>query len=189
MKTADKIIVLDRDGVINIDSDDYIKSLEEWIPIAGSIQAIATLTQLGYKIFIATNQSGIGRGYYDMATLNSMHERLEKLVSEQGGKIAGIVYCPHIPSDHCACRKPKVGMLDQIQKKFKVDLKGHPFVGDSLKDLEVAESFGCEGILVKTGKGIQTLAVDSDLVKKTRVFNDLENFVASLTIKTDNLRS
>ena len=185
MKIADKIIVLDRDGVINIDSDDYIKSLEEWIPIPGSIKAIATLYQLGYKIFIATNQSGIGRGYYDLATLNSMHDRLESLVSDLGGEIAGIVYCPHIPADQCTCRKPKVGMLDQIQKKFHVDLKGHPFVGDSLKDLEVAESFGCEGILVKTGKGMQTLAAESKLVTKTNVFNDLEHFVSDLITKTD----
>lgn len=186
MNESDKLIVLDRDGVINFDSDDYIKSVEEWIPIPGSIEAIAKLSQSGYQIFIATNQSGIGRGYYDITTLNAMHDKLESLVGRLGGTITGIVYCPHKPDEFCICRKPNTGLLTQIEENFNVKLKGQPFVGDSLKDLQCAQSFNCQGILVRSGKGEITLKNAGTLVKDAPVFLNLAHYVTLLLSDSDS---
>lgn len=166
-----KLLILDRDGVINQDSDAYIKTLDEWIPIPGAIAAIARLSKAGWTVAVATNQSGIARGYYDLATLESMHTRLRELVAEQGGELGVAVYCPHGPNEGCDCRKPKPGMLRQIAQHYGVDLRGVWFVGDSRGDLDAALAVDCQPVLVKTGKGERTLT--KPLPDGTRVFDDL----------------
>ncbi len=173
-----KLLILDRDGVINEDSDAYIKSLDEWIPIPGSVAAIARLSQAGWTVAVATNQSGLARGYYDEATLESMHARLCQLVAEQGGEVGLIVHCPHGPDDGCDCRKPLPGMLEQIATYYGVDLKGLWFVGDSRGDLDAALAVHCQPVLVKTGKGLRTLA--KGLPERTLVFDDLAAVAAHL---------
>lgn len=152
-----KLVILDRDGVINEDSDDYIKSLDEWHPIPGSIEAIGRLSQAGYTIAVATNQSGIGRGYYTLETLQQMHAKMKQLVALQGGSIATIAFCPHLPNDKCDCRKPKPGLVEQIESALNMSAQGAYFIGDTEKDILVGESKGCLPILVKTGKGQRTL--------------------------------
>ncbi|PVZ10560.1 MULTISPECIES: D-glycero-beta-D-manno-heptose 1,7-bisphosphate 7-phosphatase [unclassified Pseudomonas] len=166
-----KLLILDRDGVINQDSDAYIKSLEEWIPIPGSIGAIAGLSKAGWTVAVATNQSGIARGYYPLATLDAMHARLRELVAGEGGHLGLIVYCPHGPDERCACRKPLPGMLDQIAAHYGVPLEGVWFVGDSASDLQAARAAGAQPVLVKTGKGERTL--HKGLEADTLVFEDL----------------
>ncbi|AZS52088.1 D-glycero-beta-D-manno-heptose 1,7-bisphosphate 7-phosphatase [Entomomonas moraniae] len=153
-----KLIILDRDGVINHDSDDYIKSVDEWMPIEGSIEAIARLNKAGWTIAVATNQSGIARGYYDLNMLDAMHDKLRQLVASEGGQIGLIAYCPHGPDDGCDCRKPNTGLLKQIADYYQVSLTGKWFVGDSATDLALAERMACQPVLVKTGKGLRTLS-------------------------------
>jgi D-glycero-D-manno-heptose 1,7-bisphosphate phosphatase len=152
-----KLIVLDRDGVINHDSEQYIKSPDEWKPIAGSLEAIARLTQAGFRIVVATNQSGLGRGLFDMAALNAMHDKMHKAVNQLGGRIDAVFFCPHAQDAGCKCRKPQPGMLLEIAKRFNVALDGVPAIGDSLRDLQAASAAGARPILVLTGKGQQTL--------------------------------
>ena len=176
-----KLLILDRDGVINVDSDAYIKSVEEWIPLPGSIEAIAQLSKAGWTVAIATNQSGIARGYYDVATLDAMHARLRALVEEQGGEVGLIVYCPHGPDEGCACRKPKPGMLQTIATHYGADLAQCWFVGDSLGDLQAAQTVDSQPVLVKTGKGLQTLA--KALPVNTLIFDDLAAVAAELIHK------
>ncbi|CAM3635171.1 D-glycero-beta-D-manno-heptose-1,7-bisphosphate 7-phosphatase [Pseudomonas reidholzensis] len=166
-----KLLILDRDGVINHDSDAYIKSLEEWIPIAGSVEAIAQLSKAGWTVAVATNQSGIARGYYSLETLEAMHARLRALVAAQGGEVGHIVYCPHGPDEGCACRKPKPGMLRAIAEHYQAELAGVWFVGDSKGDLEAALAVGAQPVLVKTGKGEKTL--DKGVSQDTLIFDDL----------------
>jgi len=173
-----KLLILDRDGVINYDSDDYIKSLDEWIPLPDAVEAIARLSQAGWTVAVATNQSGIARGYYDLATLDAMHARLRQLVAEQGGELGLIVYCPHGPDDSCSCRKPKPGMLKQIAAYYGVALNGVWFVGDSSGDLNAALAVDCQPVLVMTGKGERTLA--KGLPSGTLVFDDLAAIAAQL---------
>ena len=151
--TRQPFIILDRDGVINEDSENYIRSPEEWIPIPGSIEAIAELSRAGYRVVLATNQSGIGRGYFDEYTLGQMHEKLHQLVEDQGGSISGIFLCPHTPDADCHCRKPATGMLEQIEAEFGESLRGSWFIGDSKKDLDCGFAHGCRPGLVLTGKG------------------------------------
>ncbi len=167
-----KLVILDRDGVINFDSDLYIKSPAEWRPIPGSIEAIARLNQNGFRIAVATNQSGIGRGLFDMATLNAMNDKMMELVFRQGGRIDALFFCPHTAAQGCNCRKPRTGMHEEIAARFHVDLKGVPSVGDALKDLQAAEAVGAQPILVLTGKGARTLE-QGGLPKKTLVFDSL----------------
>lgn len=166
-----KLLILDRDGVINQDSDAYIKSLDEWIPIPSAIAAIARLSKAGWTVAVATNQSGIARGYYDLATLESMHQRLRERVEEQGGELGLVVYCPHGPDEGCDCRKPKPGMLLQIAQHYGAELHGIWFVGDSRGDLDAALAVDCQPVLVKTGKGERTLT--RPLPEGTLVFDDL----------------
>lgn len=151
-----KLIILDRDGVINEDSDDYIKSADEWIPIPGSIDAIAALSKAGYTIAVATNQSGISRHLFDEFDLAAMHQKMCDLVEEQGGEISGVFFCPHGPDEGCDCRKPGIGLLKQIESEFGTSVTDAPFVGDSTKDLLAAKLAGCRPVLVLTGKGAAT---------------------------------
>lgn len=153
-----KLIILDRDGVINQDSDNYIKTVEEFIPLPGSLEAIARLSRAGYTVAIATNQSGIARGYYDVATLEAMHAKLRTQLEPLGGKIDMIAYCPHGPDDACDCRKPLPGLYHQIAAHFHTDLTDVPIIGDSLRDLQAAQQVSARPILVRTGKGERTLA-------------------------------
>lgn len=173
-----KLLILDRDGVINHDSDAYIKSVQEWLPIPGSIQAIAQLSKAGWTVAVATNQSGIARGYYGLDVLEAMHERLRELVAQQGGEVGLIVYCPHGPDEGCDCRKPKPGMLNAVADHYGVPLAGVWFVGDSLGDLEAAKAVDCQPVLVKTGKGEKTLG--KTLPVGTLVFDDLAAVAAEL---------
>jgi D-glycero-D-manno-heptose 1,7-bisphosphate phosphatase len=167
-----KLAILDRDGVINFDSDQYIKSPAEWRPIPGSIEAIARLNQSGYRVAVATNQSGIGRGLFDMATLNAINDKMMEMVFRHGGRIDALFFCPHTAAEACACRKPRTGMLEEIAARFHADLKGVPCVGDSLKDVQAADVVGAQPILVLTGKGQRTRE-EGGLPKKTLVFQDL----------------
>lgn len=166
-----KLIILDRDGVINEDSDAFIKSVEEWIPLPGSIEAIARLSKAGWTVAIATNQSGLARGYFSEQTLNAMHQRLRQLVAEQGGQLDLIRHCPHGPDDGCDCRKPLAGMFHAIGEHYQMSLEGVPTVGDSLRDLQAGAQVGCRPYLVRTGKGAQT--EQQALPAGTRVFDNL----------------
>ena len=152
------LVILDRDGVVNQDSDDYIRTLEDWIPIPGSIAAIAALHRAGYTVAIATNQSGLDRGYFDLDTLEAIHAKLCQVVAEAGGEVAGIFYCPHLPDSGCQCRKPATGLIEAIERELGMNAKGAHFIGDSLKDLQAAQAAGCQPVLVKTGKGEGTLS-------------------------------
>ena len=184
MLSAEKLVILDRDGVINHDSDAYIKSLDEWVPYPSSITSIGRLSHAGFTVVVATNPSGIARGYYDEATLQSMHDRLIALVEKEGGHIAHIAYCPHGPNDNCQCRKPLPGMLHQIQQQLGLtSLTGSWMVGDSLRDLQAGETVGCRTVLVRTGKGANTEAKGVGL-EKAHTFDDLAHFVDWLI--TDN---
>jgi D-glycero-D-manno-heptose 1,7-bisphosphate phosphatase len=176
-----KLVVLDRDGVINFDSEQYIKSPAEWRPIPGSIEAIARLNQNGWRVAVATNQSGIARGLFDMATLNAINDKMMELVFRQGGRIDALFFCPHAADEGCNCRKPRTGMLEEIAARFHTEMKGVPVVGDSLKDLQAAESVGAQPILVLTGKGASTQASGS-LPRKTAVFDDLAAAARHLVI-------
>jgi D-glycero-D-manno-heptose 1,7-bisphosphate phosphatase len=175
-----KLVILDRDGVVNEDSDEYIKSAEEWIPIAGSPQAIARLNRAGFHVLVATNQSGIGRGYFDIETLARMHDKMHRIVREAGGQIDGVVYCPHTPEDNCDCRKPKPGMLEEISQRLGHDLSETFIVGDSLRDLEAAQAVGAKPVLVRTGKGQKTVDEHGRKLKDIPVFDDLASFVEDL---------
>jgi len=174
-----KLIILDRDGVINHDSQAYIKSPEEWKPIPGSLEAIALLSQAGYRVLVATNQSGVGRGLFEMATLNAIHDKMHRALGLAGGRIDGIFYCPHAQDAGCNCRKPKPGLLEEIAHRFGVSLEGVPFIGDSLRDLQAAVAVGAQPILVLTGKGKKTRK-DGDLPEGTVVYDDLAAAVRNL---------
>lgn len=151
-----KLIILDRDGVINQDSDDYIKTPDEWIPLAGSLEAIARLNRAGYTVAVATNQSGLSRGYFELRDLSAMHRKMEALLSEHGGQIDAVFYCPHGPDEGCDCRKPKPGLLHEIGERFQVDLKNVYFIGDTISDMKAAAASGVKPVLVRTGKGETT---------------------------------
>ena len=174
-----KLIILDRDGVINFDSEQFIKSPEEWKPIPGSLEAIARLCQADYRVVVATNQSGIGRGLFDMHTLNAIHDKMHKAVALAGGRIDAIFYCPHTAEFDCHCRKPKPGMLEDIAARYIVNLQGVLVVGDSLRDLTSAAEVGAQPILVLTGKGVKTQA-EGGLPEGTLVYPDLAAAVATL---------
>jgi len=152
------LIVLDRDGVINEDSGDYIRSVADWRPIPGSLEAIARLSRAGYTIAIATNQSGLGRGYFGIDELEAIHSLLQQQVEELDGHIEGIFYCPHLPEEGCQCRKPATGLLTAIEAELGQSPRGSFFIGDSVKDLQAAKAFGCQPMLVRTGKGNASLA-------------------------------
>jgi len=174
-----KLIVLDRDGVINEDSDAYVKSVEEWIPIPGSISAIARLCEAGWTVAVATNQSGLARGLFDATTLGDMHFKMQQLVMEEGGRVDLIVHCPHGPDDGCDCRKPLPGLFEQIAEHFHLEsLTGVPVVGDSQRDLHAGMRLGGIPYLVRTGKGSKT--AKGPLPTGTQVFDDLAAVVDHL---------
>jgi D-glycero-D-manno-heptose 1,7-bisphosphate phosphatase len=174
-----KLIILDRDGVINEDSDEFIKSPAEWIPIPGSLEAIARLNQAGYRVVVATNQSGVARGLFDIVTLNAIHQKLHSEAQRVGADIDAIFFCPHSADDNCDCRKPKPGMLHTIARRFNVSLKGVPCVGDSLRDLQAGYGPGCVPYLVLTGKGERTRE-KGGLPPGTLTYPDLAGVVDAL---------
>ncbi|QFU74166.1 D-glycero-beta-D-manno-heptose 1,7-bisphosphate 7-phosphatase [Halioglobus maricola] len=180
------LLILDRDGVINYDSDDYIRSLADWKPIPGSIEAIVKASKAGYQVAIATNQSGLSRGYFTLDTLEDIHQHLCQLVEEQGGSIAGIFYCPHLPNEGCACRKPGTALLQAMESELGESAANAWFVGDSLKDLQAARGYGCQPALVTTGKGLKTQAQldkpDVELASPTSVpvYPDLASAVDAI---------
>jgi D-glycero-D-manno-heptose 1,7-bisphosphate phosphatase len=174
-----KLIILDRDGVINHDSAQFIKGPEEWKPIPGSLEAIARLTQEGYHVVVATNQSGIGRGLFDMATLNAVNSKMHKMVSQAGGRIEAIFYCPDTAESDSPYRKPNAGMFVEIGERFATPLEDVPAVGDSLRDLQAAAAANAQPILVLTGKGAKSLEAGG-LPEGTRVYPDLAAVAAAL---------
>ena len=182
-----KLIILDRDGVINEDSDDYIKSVDEYIPIPGSLEAIARLNAAGYTVVVATNQSGIARGMFDESVLQHMHDKLSRLLAQRGGKIEKIYYCPHGPEDNCDCRKPKPGLLKQIFQDYPVDAVNVLAIGDSLRDLQAARQVGAKPVLVKTGKGQKTIEQIKNMVEyqNVPVFDDLSAAVDAALVAHD----
>ncbi len=174
-----KLIILDRDGVINYDSDAFIKTPNEWKPIPGSLEAIAHLTQMGYRIVVATNQSGIGRGLLDMAALNAINDKMWKAACQAGGRIDAMFFCPHTCMDKCDCRKPATGMFKEIAQRFSLELDGVPAIGDSLRDMQAAAAVGALPVLVLTGKGEKTKA-EGGLPENTLIFSDLAAAVNAL---------
>jgi D-glycero-D-manno-heptose 1,7-bisphosphate phosphatase len=174
-----KLVILDRDGVINYDSPSYIKSPDEWKPIPRSLDAIARLTQADYRVVVATNQSGVGRGLFDMATLNAIHDKMHRAVGQAGGRIDAVFYCPHANEANCNCRKPKPGLLEDIGRRFNTSLADVPCIGDQLRDLQSAATVGAQPILVLTGKGAKTQR-EGGLPPNTRVYADLADAVRPL---------
>ena len=174
-----KLIILDRDGVINFGSEQFIKTPDEWKPIPGSLEAIARLTREGWRVVVATNQSGLARGLFEMATLNAIHAKMHKAAAQAGGRIEAVFYCPHAAEMECDCRKPKAGLFDEIAARYGRDLADVPAVGDSLRDLMAATSVGARPVLVRTGKGERTLAAGG-LPKDTPVIADLNEAVEFL---------
>ena len=175
-----KLVILDRDGVINYDSAAFIKTPDEWKPIPGSVEAIAHLTQAGYRVVVATNQSGIGRGLLDMGALNAINDKMCKAVSHAGGRIDAMFFCPHANTDNCSCRKPATGMFQEISERFGIDLVSVPAIGDSMRDLRTAAAVGAMPILVLTGKGKKTRA-EGGLPENTKIFSNLSAAVDALT--------
>lgn len=179
---AMKLVILDRDGTINEDRDDYVKSPDEWTPVPGALEAIARLNHNGWHTVVASNQSGIGRGLFDMATLNAMHAKMHQMLAKHGGRIDAVFFCPHTPEDACDCRKPMPGLFRQIGERFGVDLADVPVVGDVQRDLEAGVAVGCEPHLVRTGKAAPERMSDAQLaelcakVPGTRVHASLDAF-------------
>ena len=175
-----KFVLLDRDGVINFDSDAYIKSVDEWRPIPGSIEAIAALSRAGFEIVVVTNQSGLSRGLFGLDELEAMHAKLRALVEEQGGAVGGVYYCPHLPEDDCNCRKPRTGLLDAVERDYGCPVADSVLVGDSMKDVELARRKGCRPVLVRTGNGARTLAALAGAGDDVCVCDDLAAVAAAI---------
>ena len=173
-----KLVILDRDGTINSDSDDFVKTPEEWLPLPGALEAIARLNHAGWHVVIASNQSGLGRGLFDVVSLNAMHAKMQKLLALQGGRIDAVFFCPHTAEENCHCRKPQPGLFEQIGLRFGVQLAGVPTVGDSLRDMVAGAAAGCEPHLVLTGKSAKyrDQALPAGLPPGTLVHRDLAAF-------------
>ena len=174
-----KLVILDRDGTINSDSEEFVKTADEWVPLPGALEAMARLTHAGWHVVIASNQSGLGRGLFDVAALNAMHAKMHKLLTAQGGRIDAVFYCPHSPEESCSCRKPLPGLFEQIGARFGVALKGVPTAGDSVRDLQAGAAAGCEPHLVLTGKSASYRGggQPEGLPAGTHVHQDLPAFV------------
>ncbi len=175
-----RFVILDRDGVINLDSPDYIRTPDEWHAVPGSIEAIAALSRAGYEVIVATNQSGLGRGLFGLDELEAMHQKLRTLVEACDGRVGGIFYCPHRPEEHCACRKPATGLLDAAEREYGCPVAGSTLIGDSMKDIELARAKACHPVLVLTGNGTQTQAQLGADDTDVRVFADLAAAAAAL---------
>ncbi len=173
-----KLVILDRDGTINADSTDYIKSPEEWTPLPGALEAIARLNHAGWHVVLASNQSGLGRGLFDVAALNAMHVKMNRLLTAAGGRVDAIFYCPHTPDDNCHCRKPEPGLFEQIGERYGVDLADVPAVGDTLRDMIAGSRAGCQPHLVLTGHGaaFSGRPLPETFPAGTRVHEDLAAF-------------
>ena len=183
--SAQKWLILDRDGVINKDSDKFIKSADEWQPLPGSLEAIAKLNLAGYRIAVITNQSGLARGLFDLATLEHIHQKFIDLLAEQGGKVEKIYFCPHGPDDHCQCRKPLPGLYRQFAQEYSISLEGIFAAGDSIRDIQAAEAAGASGVLLRTGKGQASLtsiaaSPPDDPLRAIPVYDDLAAFTRQL---------
>ena len=178
-----KLVILDRDGTINADSDEYIKSAAEWVPLPGAIEAIARLNHAGWHVVVASNQAGLGRGLFDVAALNAMNAKMHKLLAAQGGRVDAVFYCPHTPDDACSCRKPLPGLFEQIGERYGVDLQGVAACGDNLEHLIAAQAAGCVPHLVLTGKasGLTVETLPEGLPPGTSVHADLGAFATSLS--------
>jgi D-glycero-D-manno-heptose 1,7-bisphosphate phosphatase len=176
--TRPKLVMIDRDGVINEDSGEFIKSVAEWRPIRGSLEAIAALHRGGWKVTVVTNQSGVGRGLYDEATLGEIHEHMRERVRAAGGELAGVYYCPQLPDAGCDCRKPKPGMFRALERDLKVSVVGAPYIGDRISDVVAAEAVGALPMLVRTGTGAATAAMLAG--RRVPVFDDLAAAARSL---------
>jgi D-glycero-D-manno-heptose 1,7-bisphosphate phosphatase len=178
--TQRRLVILDRDGVINRESPDFIRTPDEWLPLPGSLEAIAELSRAGFEVIVATNQSGVGRGLFTAATLDAIHRKMMDAVAAAGGRLAGIFVCPHAPAADCDCRKPRPGLLRQIEAAFGCSLAGQPIVGDSERDLLAAQAVGARPILVRSGNGRDT---ESRLTDRSAVeiFDDLQAVAAALT--------
>ncbi len=180
-----KVIILDRDGVINHDSDAYIKSVEEWVPIAGSLEAIARLNHSGYTVVVASNQSGLARGYFTIETLSAIHKEMDQQLSKIGGRVDAIFYCPHGPDDACDCRKPKPGMLLEIGQRFNVPLEDVVFIGDTVSDMKAASNASAKPMLVRTGKGVKAEKILlAECKESVPVFDDLASAVTAILTET-----
>jgi D-glycero-D-manno-heptose 1,7-bisphosphate phosphatase len=176
-----KLIILDRDGVINHDSDAYIKSIEEWQPIDGSLEAIARLNHSGYTVVVASNQSGLARGYFDIETLSDMHQKMDQLLAKIGGQVDAVFYCPHGPDDGCTCRKPKPGLLLQIGQRYNVPLKEVVYIGDSISDIKAASNANAQAVLVRTGKGVKAEKIMlAECEASVPVYDDLAAAVTAI---------
>lgn len=190
---APKLIILGRDGILNVFREAHVKDPEEWEPIAGALEAVARLNHAGWHLVLATNQAGIGRGMIDMASVNAIHQHMMKKLAEVGGRIDAVFFCPHTPEDHCDCRKPMPGMMHQIGERYGVDLQGVPMVADTLRDLEAAWAAGCAPHLVRTGRAAQAtpaeLAQWQQSVPGTVVHADLAAFADHLLSAESSARS
>jgi D-glycero-D-manno-heptose 1,7-bisphosphate phosphatase len=182
-----KLVILDRDGTINQDRDDYVKSADEWVPLPGALEAIARLNHAGWRVVVASNQSGLGRGLFDVAALNAMHTKMHKLLAAAGGRIDAVFYCPHSPEETCNCRKPLPGLYEQIGERYGMDLKGVHTVGDSLRDLQAGAALGCAPHLVYTGKGEKLVGqpLPLDFPHGTLAHTDLAAFADWLIASND----
>jgi len=168
-----KLIVLDRDGVINEESDAYIKSADEWVPLPGSLEAIARLNHAGYRVIVASNQSGLARGLFSIDDLNAIHRKMQRALSHLGGHVDAVFFCPHAPDANCHCRKPATGLLEDIGTRLQVEMTGVPVVGDSWKDVQTARGVGARPVLVLTGRGRETFASHRSEMEGVAVFADL----------------
>jgi len=186
-----KLVILDRDGTINADSDDFVKTADEWLPLPGALEAIAKLNHAGWHVVVVSNQSGLGRGLFDVASLNAMHAKMHKLLAAHGGRIDAVFYCPHSPDEACNCRKPLAGLFEQIGERYGIDLKGMPCVGDSLRDVQAGALVGCEPHLVLTGKSaaLRGLPLPATYPPGTAVHEDLAAFAQALIARTAVVKS
>ena len=177
-----KLVILDRDGTINVEREDYVKSVDEWQPLPGALEAVARLNHAGWHVAVLSNQSGLGRGLFDTAALNAMHAKMNRLLATVGGRVDAVFFCPHTPEDGCVCRKPRSGLFEQVGERFGIELKGVAAVGDSLRDLQAAESAGCEPHLVLTGNGVQLQRAgrSAEWPAATMVHQDLSAFAEHL---------
>lgn len=175
------LIILDRDGVINRDSSTFVKNVDEWVPLPGSIGAIADLSRAGFTVAVASNQSGLARGLFDRNALRAMHRKLRRLVGAKGGRVDRIVVCPHGPDADCTCRKPRPGLLERLARHYRTSLEGVPVVGDSLRDLQAAAAVGAKPMLVRTGNGEMTASGLPDDLRSVPIFDDLAAIAAVLT--------